>query len=340
MSLSSCSATCEREWERHWVPKGLYSVASRGRRSVPLPAQVAVTISLSIEHRTMDGSLHLEATSASAAVPPPPSGVRGLEDVEQHGPALPLRLRPEPPAHLPGGFRGPFAAVLAAPRRRGKVELSRSLAFSRQRQQRAALRGDGGRLRRRRARRRRDRARRRRRCGAARRGRRRRMRRRRRSRCALLDDLLLSVDPPSPSPQLDHRSPARGLRENHLKWTTKQRARLLSHSLTHSLTSPLAFAHLAVENVLAEEALSLVPVRVPEHGVPFYPPVLELAVENISVLIPVGEGSKRNMETCHMMTRIIWPWLSLWPQRPPRGRGIVSNHFRLCGTVSTIFITE
>ena len=224
------------------MPKGLYSVASRGRRSVLLPAQVAGTISLSIEHRTMDGSLHLEATSASAAVPPPappppPSGVRGLEDVEQHGPALPLRLRPEPPAHLPGGFRGPFAAVLAAPRRRGKVELSRSLAFSCQRQQRAALRGDGGRLRRRRATRRRDRARRRRQCGAARRGRRRRMRRRRRSGCALLDDLLLSVDPPSPSPQLDHRSPARGLRENHLKWTTKQSARLLSftHSLTHSL---------------------------------------------------------------------------------------------------------
>ena len=251
---------------------------------------------LFVNRTSNDGSLHHEATSASAAIPPPPSGVRGLEDVEQHGPTLPLRLRPEPPAHLPGGFCDPFAAVLAAPRRRGKVELSRSLAFSCQRQQRAALRGEGGRRRRRRARRRRDRVRRR--CGAARRG------RRRRSACALLDDLLLSVDPPSPSPQLDHRSPARGLRENHLKWTTKQSAVTLL--FIHSLTSSLAFAHLAVENVLAEEALSLVPVRVPEHGVPFYPPVLELAVENISVLIPVGEGSKRNMETGHVMTRIIW----------------------------------
>ena len=112
-----------------------------------------------------------------------------------------------------------------------------------------------------------------------------------------MDDLLLAVFPPPPSPQLDHCSPARGLRENYLKI---KRARVThchwaaypDKQLTHSLTSSLVFAHLAVENVLVEEALSLVPVWVPEHGVPVNLAVLKLAVEDISVLISVREVKK------------------------------------------------
>ena len=60
-------------------------------------------------------------------------------------------------------------------------------------------------------------------------------------------------------------------------------------------TSHFAFAHLAVENVLVEEALALVPVRIPEHDVPLYPAVLKLAVENISVLISVREAKEGNL---------------------------------------------
>ena len=65
-------------------------------------------------------------------------------------------------------------------------------------------------------------------------------------------------------------------------------------------TSHFAFAHLAVENVLVEEALPLVPVRIPEHGVPLYPAVLKLAVEDISVLISVREVKKGTLS--HSLT--------------------------------------
>ena len=215
-STASNRSYCKR-------PRGFDLVASRGRwwSAPPPPAAAVGIIARAIMQQRGLASISLSLSlapplAASAAVPPspppPPSGVRSLEDVEQHRPALPFRLRPEPPAHLPGGLgrgrRGPLV-VLTPPRAVNppKVELSRSLAFSCQRVV------GGGRLRL--ARRRGDRERRCR-CGACR-GRGRRRRRRGRA-LSLLDDLLLAVDPPSPSPQLDHGSPARGLRENDLKW--------------------------------------------------------------------------------------------------------------------------